>query len=202
MEFNRDRAIQLSGSSERFYQSAIASLRALLGVKSTTTIKQLCVQFGCLRLETPTLQLLEEYKTKVLANLHESRKSQFDFDNPVYLTVCFFIQTLRGKIIIDKTKLLTTMSVPLPQFQRVRQSVMEVCFPATLKKVPTRTADTSKIATTRKKPAATKKTAKPTPQSKAELAENDENLITNTINAQVIETSETDECKITSNEAV
>lgn len=87
-----------------------------------------------MRLEQPTLKLLEDYKEKVLNQLHESRRKTFDFDKPVFLVAAFFVQALRMKIAVDKTKLLSAAAVSDRQFLRVKQSMIEICFPSILEK--------------------------------------------------------------------
>ena len=106
----------------------------LISFSSTLTAKQLAVQFGCLRLEQPTLKLLKEYKSRVVNQLHESRKKSFNIDNPVYLISAFYIQGQRMKVNIEREKLLSIASVSEKQFLRIKQSMMEVCFPEVLKK--------------------------------------------------------------------
>ena len=78
------------------------------------------------------MKLLLDYKEKVLAQLHESRRKNFDFEKPVYLAAAFYIQALRMKVSVDSTKLLSVATVNDKQFLKVKQSMLEVCFPSVL----------------------------------------------------------------------
>jgi hypothetical protein len=125
-------------------------LTLIIHTRTTITARQLSIQFGCVRLENPTQRLLEEYKQAVLESLHDSRKGTLNFDNPVYLAAAFCLQAMRMKVSIDRSKLLSICSVADREFSRVKQSMLEVCFPAVAEKHKQRQGLVPKI--TRKKP--------------------------------------------------
>ena len=111
----------------------------------------MAIQFGCLRLEQPTLRLLEEYKNRILSQLHESRKKAFDFDKPVFLVAAFHVQAYRMKVNVDKSKLLNAAAVSDRQFVRVKQSMLEVCFPSMVEQANEKKNRLKKQRMTRKK---------------------------------------------------
>lgn len=130
-------------------------------------------------MEQPTLKLLQEYKTRILDQLHESRKNSFDFDKPVFLVSAFYVQAFRMKIAVDKTKLLSVAAVSDKQFARVKHSMIGTCFPSLIEKAGERRKRFKKLNIGRKnipKGAIVKLKGKEEPEENQTTGENEGNI--------------------------
>eukprot|EP01096_Ripella_sp_DP13-Kostka_P001903 TRINITY_DN1243_c0_g1_i2.p1 TRINITY_DN1243_c0_g1~~TRINITY_DN1243_c0_g1_i2.p1 ORF type:complete len:308 (-),score=128.94 TRINITY_DN1243_c0_g1_i2:35-958(-) len=127
--FNVEKAMKLSGAPSKLYPSVLNNIRNFLQIKSTLTMKQLAVQFGCLNQETGALRLLDMYKAKVEEETGPT--TQCDFSHPVYVTVAFYATCLRLKpaIVIDRKKLLQVSGVSIPIFREKLNDIVRLCFP-------------------------------------------------------------------------
>ncbi|KAL6513897.1 Origin of replication complex subunit 6 [Orobanche hederae] len=151
--FDRQAAIRLSGVSEKAYNRSFNSMQNGIGVKNKLDIRELAIQFGCVRLipfahkgisfesclesyrlddevwsdqtNEPTYFM---YKERFLASLPPSRRVSTDFSRPVFVAVSFYLCAKRHKLKVDKFKLIELAGTSESEFSNVATSMMDLCF--------------------------------------------------------------------------
>ncbi|CAH9100952.1 unnamed protein product [Cuscuta europaea] len=89
--FDRQAAIKLSGMTEKAYNRSFNSLQNGIGVKSKLDIRELTIQFGCIRLIPFVQKGLAVYKDRFVTSLPPSRRLSADFSRPVFTAVTFYL---------------------------------------------------------------------------------------------------------------
>lgn len=117
-----------SGVKEAAYNKALGILSRLLGLRSKVTAKDLCVQFGCVRLEQATQQTLITYKERYLKGLTPSEQGSADFSRPSFVAVAFFLTAKKAKVRVDKSALLGRLNMAAADFNHVSTSMEQLCF--------------------------------------------------------------------------
>ncbi|KAK9277109.1 hypothetical protein L1049_006648 [Liquidambar formosana] len=125
--FDRQCAIKLSGMSEKAYCRSFNSLQNGLGVKTTLDVRELAVQFGCVRLIPFVRKGLSLYKDRFLASLPASRRASADFTRPVFTAVAFYLCAKRHKLKVDKLKLIELCGTSETEFSSVSTSMKDLC---------------------------------------------------------------------------
>ncbi|EOY01989.1 Origin recognition complex subunit 6 isoform 3 [Theobroma cacao] len=95
--FDRQKAIRLSGMSEKAYNRSFNSLQNGLNIKTTLDIRELGIQFGCVRLIPFVKKSLSLYKERFTASLPASRQASADFTRPVFTAVAFYLCAKKHK---------------------------------------------------------------------------------------------------------
>ncbi|CAM8916141.1 unnamed protein product [Rhodiola kirilowii] len=126
--FNKDQAIKLSGMSEKAYNWSFNALHHGLGVKMQLDIRELGIQFGCVRLIPTVKRGLLQYKNRFMASLPASRKECADFTRPVFTAVAFYLCAKKQKLKVDKMKLIELCGTSEAEFSSVSNSMQELCF--------------------------------------------------------------------------
>uniref|UniRef100_A0A5B7BSF3 Origin of replication complex subunit 6 n=1 Tax=Davidia involucrata TaxID=16924 RepID=A0A5B7BSF3_DAVIN len=126
--FDRQKAIRLSGMSEKAYNRSFNSLHNSLGVKNKLDIRELGIQFGCIRLIPFVHKGLSLYKDRFLASLPASRRASADFTRPVFTAVAFYLCAKRHKLKVDKIKLIELCGTSESEFSSVSTSMKDLCF--------------------------------------------------------------------------
>ncbi|CAM8922218.1 unnamed protein product [Rhodiola kirilowii] len=126
--FNKDQAIKLSGMSEKAYIWSFNALHHGLGVKMQLDIRELGIQFGCVRLIPTVKRGLLQYKNRFMASLPASRKECADFTRPVFTAVAFYLCAKKQKLKVDKMKLIELCGTSEAEFSSVSNSMQELCF--------------------------------------------------------------------------
>ncbi|XP_050117858.1 origin of replication complex subunit 6 isoform X3 [Malus sylvestris] len=96
--FDRKKAIMLSGMSEKAYTRSYNSMQNGLGVKNKLDVRELAIQFGCVRIIPFVQKALSLYKTRFLASLPASRRASADFTRPVFIAVAFYLCAKKHKV--------------------------------------------------------------------------------------------------------
>ncbi|XP_059648852.1 origin of replication complex subunit 6 isoform X1 [Cornus florida] len=125
--FDRQSAIRLSGMSEKAYIRSFNSLQNGLGVKNQLDIRELGIQFGCVRLIPFVRKGLSLYKDRFLMSLPASRRSSADFTRPVFTAVAFYLCAKRHKLKVDKIKLIELCGTSESEFSSVSTSMKDLC---------------------------------------------------------------------------
>ncbi len=102
--FDREIAYQVCGQ-KLVYNNSLNSLRNLLGITDSLSIKELCVKFGCTMLGTLVRSNFEAFKEKFLQGLPQEKRHQTTFSKSVYLAVAFFLTAKSKKCKVDRGKL-------------------------------------------------------------------------------------------------
>ncbi|KAA0032322.1 origin of replication complex subunit 6 [Cucumis melo var. makuwa] len=118
--FDRSSAIKLAGMSEKAYTRSFNLLQNGLGFKSRLDIRELAVQFGCVRLVASVQKGLSLYKDRFVASLPASRRVSADFSRPVFTAVAFYLCAKKNKLKVDKVKLIELSGTSESEFSCVR----------------------------------------------------------------------------------
>ncbi|KAF5443313.1 hypothetical protein F2P56_035876 [Juglans regia] len=125
--FDRQSAIRLSGMSEKAYSRSFNSLQNGLGVKNNLDVRELAIQFGCVRLIPFVKKGLSLYKERFLASLPASRRASADFTRPLFTSVAFYLCAKMHKLKVDKLKLIELCGASEPEFSNVSTSMKDLC---------------------------------------------------------------------------
>ncbi|XP_015895092.1 origin of replication complex subunit 6 isoform X2 [Ziziphus jujuba] len=126
--FDRPNAIRLSGMSEKAYTRSYNSLQNGIGVKNKLDIRELAIQFGCVRIIPFVKKGLSFYKDRFLASLPPSRRASADFTRPVFTAVAFYLCAKKHKLKVDKLKLIELCGASESEFSSVSTSMKDLCF--------------------------------------------------------------------------
>uniref|UniRef100_A0A0R0L238 Origin recognition complex subunit 6 n=1 Tax=Glycine max TaxID=3847 RepID=A0A0R0L238_SOYBN len=96
--FDRSSAVRLSGMSERAYIRSYNSLHNGLGVKMKLDVRELAIQFGCVRIIPFVRDGLKLYKDRFVSSLPASRRASADFTRPVFTAVAFYLCAKKHKV--------------------------------------------------------------------------------------------------------
>ncbi|MCD9644275.1 Origin of replication complex subunit 6 [Datura stramonium] len=126
--FDRQAAIKLSGMSEKAYNRSFTSMQNGIGVKNKLDIRELAIQFGCIRLIPFVQKGLSLYKDRFRASLPPSRRASADFSRPVFTAAAFYLCAKRHKLKVDKMKLIELCGTAESEFANVSTSMNDLCF--------------------------------------------------------------------------
>ncbi|XP_039045433.1 origin of replication complex subunit 6-like isoform X3 [Hibiscus syriacus] len=112
--FDRQKAVKLSGMSEKAYNRSFNSLQNGLNIKTTLDIRELGIQFGCVR--------LIPFVKKGL-----SLQASADFTRPVFTAVAFYLCAKKHKLKIDKDRLIEVCGTSESEFSCVSTSMKDLC---------------------------------------------------------------------------
>ncbi|PHT33947.1 Origin of replication complex subunit 6 [Capsicum baccatum] len=126
--FDRQAAIKLSGMSEKAYSRSFTSMQNGIGVKNKLDIRELAIQFGCIRLIPFVQKGLSLYKDRFRSSLPPSRKASADFSRPVFTSAAFYLCAKRHKLKVDKMKLIEVCGTSESEFANVSTSMNDLCF--------------------------------------------------------------------------
>ncbi|GJN33186.1 hypothetical protein PR202_gb21756 [Eleusine coracana subsp. coracana] len=103
--FDRAEAVRMSGMSEKAYIRSFNALQNGLGVKTTLDVRELGIQFGCVRLIPFVQKGLTLYKERFLAALPPSRRTSTDFGRPVFTAAAFYLCAKKHKVLTSMADL-------------------------------------------------------------------------------------------------
>ncbi|PIN17150.1 Origin recognition complex, subunit 6 [Handroanthus impetiginosus] len=126
--FDRQMAIKLSGMSEKAYNRSFNSMQNGIGVKNKLDVRELAIQFGCVRLIPFVHKGFSLYKERFLASLPPTRRGSTDFARPVFTAVAFYLCAKRHKLKVDKFKLIELAGTSESEFSSVSTSMLDLCF--------------------------------------------------------------------------
>ncbi|RDX92557.1 Origin of replication complex subunit 6, partial [Mucuna pruriens] len=125
--FDRSSAVRLSGMSERAYIRSYNSLHNGLGVKMKIDVRELAIQFGCVRVIPLVRDGLKLYKDRFLSSLPASRRASADFTRPVFTAVAFYLCAKKHKLKVDKLKLIELCGTSESEFSSVSVTMKDLC---------------------------------------------------------------------------
>ncbi|XP_028230758.1 origin of replication complex subunit 6-like isoform X3 [Glycine soja] len=125
--FDRSSAARLSGMSERAYIRSYNSLHNGLGVKMKLDVRELAIQFGCVRIITLVRDGLKLYKDRFVSSLPASRRASADFTRPVFTAVAFYLCAKKHKLKVDKLKLIELCGTSESEFSSVSATMKDLC---------------------------------------------------------------------------
>ncbi|KAI7994347.1 Origin of replication complex subunit 6 [Camellia lanceoleosa] len=101
-----------------------------LGVKNKLDIRELGIQFGCIRLIPFVQRGLSLYKDRFLKSLPATRRASADFTRPVFTAVAFYLCAKKHKLKVDKIKLIELCGTSESEFSSVSTSMKDLCHDA------------------------------------------------------------------------
>ncbi|XP_076884068.1 origin of replication complex subunit 6-like [Bidens hawaiensis] len=125
--FDRQTAIRLSGMSEKAYIRSFNVMQNGIGIKNTLDIRELAIQFGCVRLIPFVQKGLSLYKQRFIASLPPSRRASADFTRPVFTATGFYLCAKKHKLKVDKSKLIELSGTSEDEFSSVSTSMKDLC---------------------------------------------------------------------------
>ncbi|KAG0471742.1 hypothetical protein HPP92_016288 [Vanilla planifolia] len=126
--FDRQAAIRLSGMSEKAYIKSFNSMQNGIGFRIRLDVRELAIQFGCVRLISSVQKALSLYKDRFLNALPASRRANTDFSRPVFTAVAFYLCAKKNKLKVDKFKLIELCGTSESEFSTVANSMSDLCF--------------------------------------------------------------------------
>ncbi|XP_051146144.1 origin of replication complex subunit 6 [Andrographis paniculata] len=128
--FDRQVAIKLSGMSEKGYNRSFNSMQNGIGIKNKIDVRELAIQFGCIRLIPFVHKGLSSFKERFTASLPSSRRGSADFTRPVFTAAAFYLCAKKQKLKADKFKLIELAGTSESEFSSVCTSMLDLCFDA------------------------------------------------------------------------
>nr|XP_043613858.1 origin of replication complex subunit 6 [Erigeron canadensis] len=125
--FDRQTAIRLSGMSEKAYIRSFNVMQNGIGLKNKIDIRELAIQFGCVRLIPIVQKGLSLYRERFIASLPASRRASADCSRPVFTATGFYLCAKKHKLKVDKTKLIELSGTSLDEFSSVATSMKDLC---------------------------------------------------------------------------
>ncbi|MCO5555631.1 hypothetical protein L7F22_009176 [Adiantum nelumboides] len=126
--FDRHTAICISGLSEKAYIRSLTNMQNALGLRLKVDVRELAIQFGCVRLIASVQRSLAQYKQRFVASLPETRRSSADFSRGVFIAVAFYLCAKRNKLKVDKMRLIEVCGTSESEFAMVSSSMLDLCF--------------------------------------------------------------------------
>jgi origin recognition complex subunit 6 len=115
-----------SGVSSVVYKNTRAMLQKALGVRSSASPRDLCVQFGCAKVELPVRVTLAAFKDKYLQRLPPGDRASANLSNPIFLAAVFYLVARKHKVKIARERLLTTLGLTSGELHRTVAVVAEI----------------------------------------------------------------------------
>ncbi|KAK9060143.1 hypothetical protein SSX86_020847 [Deinandra increscens subsp. villosa] len=125
--FDRQTAIRLSGMSDKAYIRSFNVMQNGIGVKNKLDIRELAIQFGCVRLIPLVQKGLSLYRERYIASLPPSRRASADFTRPVFTATGFYLCAKKHKLKVDKNKLIELSGTSEDEFSSVSISMKDLC---------------------------------------------------------------------------
>ncbi|KAG6547321.1 hypothetical protein Mapa_011258 [Marchantia paleacea] len=126
--FDRQKAIRCSGLSEKAYTRSSNAMQNALNLRKKLDVRELAVQFGCVRLIKLAQDVLALYQSRFVAALPEARRSSADFNRPIFTAVAFYLCVRKNKLKVDKAKLIDLCGTSDSEFSNVSASMLDLCF--------------------------------------------------------------------------
>ncbi|KAK5844982.1 hypothetical protein PVK06_001132 [Gossypium arboreum] len=101
--------------------------RASPSSRTKLDIRELGIQFGCVRLIPFVKKGLSLYKDRFLASLPSSRQASADITRSVFTAVAFYLCAKKHKLKIDKVRLIEVCSTSKSEFSCVSTSMKDLC---------------------------------------------------------------------------
>ncbi|CAN6449830.1 unnamed protein product [Victoria cruziana] len=126
--FDRPNAVRLSGMSDKAYIRSFNAMQNCLGVKAQLDVRELGIQFGCVRLIPFVQRGLALYKYRFRAALPENRRGAVDFSRAVFTGAAFYLCAKRHKLKVDKLKMIELCGTSESEFSNISTSMNDLCF--------------------------------------------------------------------------
>ena len=122
-----------SGLARQAYMKARLLLQRGLDICQGTTPRELCIQFGCARLEPLVRSSLSLYKQRFIERLSEQDRTRVDFSRPVFLASAFWLVARHNRVKIARQKIIHSLGIGARELSEVIDGMADVlsdCFPS------------------------------------------------------------------------
>lgn len=107
--------VRCSGTTQKQYKKAKSVIMKALGVRQSISHRDICIQFGCLKLDSIVKQTLEEYKNRIEEENSAESGLKVDVRLPKYVGAAFCLVAKAYKVKVDKSRLLDTLGIQLKE---------------------------------------------------------------------------------------
>lgn len=109
--------VRCCGVSKILYQNARATVQKVLCVgRNSTTPRDLCIRFGCARLELPIRTAFASFKERLIAALPPADRDNVDFTRPVFLAAVFFLVARKHRVKVERDRLFSSFGITSMEF--------------------------------------------------------------------------------------
>lgn len=110
--------VRCSGTTQKQYKKAKSIIMKALGVRQSISHRDICIQFGCLKLDSIVKQTLEEYKNRIEEENGTGSGLKIDVRLPKYVGAAFCLVAKAYKVKVDKSRLLDTLGIQVKELNR------------------------------------------------------------------------------------
>ncbi|PSN32681.1 Origin recognition complex subunit 6 [Blattella germanica] len=118
--FEKIDAIKLSGVNKKIYINYFNTVSKLLGVEKSTSIQDLCIQFGISEATSHAQKILEKYKMSQLSG------RLVEFDHPMYNVAAVLTACRKCKLKVDRAKLMDVSCIQKSAFLKLLSSFEKI----------------------------------------------------------------------------
>ncbi|KAL4574208.1 hypothetical protein LXL04_021034 [Taraxacum kok-saghyz] len=116
-----------TSESNRFVLNQELNRYFVITRRNRLDIRELAIQFGCVRLIPLVQKGLSLYRERFMASLPPSRRASTDCSRPVFTAIGFYLCAKKHKLKVDKTKLIELSGSSEDEFSSVSTSMKDLC---------------------------------------------------------------------------
>src|SRR3989338_1189987 len=125
----KEDAVRQCGVNMMDYQNVLITVQNILQLKFPVSIQELCVHFACPGMKSTVDKYFEQFQERFNAEIQkaEQSKKQTDFSNPAFKAAAFYQCAKNSKQKIDRNKLIQFTNCNPNQFNKVVESMEQLC---------------------------------------------------------------------------
>lgn len=101
-------------------------LQKTLNVRGRASVRDLCLQFGCMKIEAPTRSALATFKERFLQQLPPADREKADLSDQRYLAAVFFLVGRKHRVKVARDRLLSGLGLTTKEFNQSVEAVGEM----------------------------------------------------------------------------
>ncbi|XP_071815324.1 origin recognition complex subunit 6-like [Apostichopus japonicus] len=117
--FDQKLAVKLSGLTSTSYKSSLQTLRRLLELEESYSLRDIAVKFGCSEAVTKAQEMLARYVKDFEVTASDRTKDDVDFNRPLFSCSALYAVCRQMKIKVDKSKMIELAGVKRTAFDRL-----------------------------------------------------------------------------------
>lgn len=133
---NKADAFRLAGTTKKLYTMSLKTIESVLDLQSSSTVRDMAVQFGCTGAVTLAQRILQSYE-----RAHQSEGSEMDFNTSLFQGAALCVACKKQKVKIDRSKVKEMSGVKkscfdnlIVEMEKLADSLQEVTNTPTRKK--------------------------------------------------------------------
>ena len=119
-----------SGTTSLLYKNARVMLQKVLNIRMCTTSRELCIQFGCHRIEALLRATVTSFRSLYLDTLPPAERATVSptllTSNPKFLGAIFFLVARRNKVKINREHVMASLGLSSSEFNKTVALVVDV----------------------------------------------------------------------------